>query len=221
MQRDEEARRRSARMRGTALGPRECGRRALLHRWRTPSCAMGVPIGRETTPRLYGLMGRMLIDVGLSTYRAQNRYQRRRPFVVHPGADLRSRRRGGVAQRRTYPSGHSALGWGWGLVLAEVDPERTDAMLQRAREFGESRMVATCAGRATSTRGGVIAAATVARFHADPAFRAISTPLAAKSPAARQAGRRPTRDCAAEAASLAMPSPAGFAVARVASCGIR
>ena len=39
----------------------------------------------------------------------------------------------------SYPSGHSALGWGWALVLAELNPDRADALFQRGRDFGQSR----------------------------------------------------------------------------------
>jgi len=47
------------------------------------SCAAGLAISQANTPRLYGLMGKMMIDVGLSTYAAKDRYKRARPLVVH------------------------------------------------------------------------------------------------------------------------------------------
>ena len=39
------------------------------------------------------------------------------------------------------PSGHTDIGWGWALILSEIAPDRTDAILERDRAFGESRVV--------------------------------------------------------------------------------
>lgn len=169
------------------------------------SCAMGVPIGRETTPRLLGLMGKMMIDVGLSTYGAKNHYQRVRPFVVHPAPTCRPADEALLRTDGSYPSGHTALGWGWALVLAEVDPERADAILQRGRDFGQSRLVCNAHWQSDIDAGRVISAATVARLHADPAFRADLDAARAEVAAARQSGEPAAQQCAAEAASLAMP----------------
>ena len=47
------------------------------------SCALGVPISKEETPRLYTLLHRVLSDAGLATYSAKNHYQRPRPFTVN------------------------------------------------------------------------------------------------------------------------------------------
>ena len=49
----------------------------------TFSCAIGIPISEEATPRLYMLLRRSLTDAGLSTYAAKNNYNRRRPFLVN------------------------------------------------------------------------------------------------------------------------------------------
>jgi len=34
-----------------------------------------------------------------------------------------------------------ALGWAWALILAEIAPERADALFARGRSYGESRLV--------------------------------------------------------------------------------
>jgi acid phosphatase (class A) len=168
------------------------------------SCTVGVAIDPESMPRLYGLLGRMLVDVGLSTYAAKDHYRRTRPFAVHdettctPGDEAMLRSDG------SYPSGHSALGWGWSLALAEIAPDRADAILQRGRDFGQSRLVCNVHWQSDIDAGRVIAAATVARLHAEPAFRTDLESARAELEAARAAGRAPAADCAAEAASLAI-----------------
>ena len=191
MQRDEEARQSVAALRGTPRWTRAASDAVLSFPQvaETFSCAAGVAISRETTPRLYGLMGKMLIDVGLSTYAAKNRYQRTRPFVVHDGPTCSP---GDEAMLRTdgsYPSGHSALGWSWALVLAEVAPDRADAILQRGRDFGQSRLVCNVHWQSDIDNGRLMAAATVAGLHADAAFRADLDAARAEVAAARRSGR--------------------------------
>ena len=105
----------------------------------------------------------------------------------------------------SYPSGHSAIGWGWALLLTEIIPDRTDAILARGRAFGHSRVICNVHWQSDIDAGKLIAAATVARLHADPAFRADLEAARSEVAAARSAGSAPPGDCAAEAASLAMP----------------
>jgi acid phosphatase (class A) len=207
MRRDEEAREAAAKLRGTPRWDRATSD-AVLGFPQAPdtfSCAMGMPLGPETTPKLYRLMGKMLIDVGLSTYGAKNRYRRTRPFVVHEGPTCAPGDEATLRKDGSYPSGHSAAGWSWGLALAEVNPERADAILQRARDFGESRIVCNVHWRSDVDAGRVIAAATVARLHADPAFRADLDAARTEVASARASGQVPKTDCAAEAASLKLP----------------
>ncbi len=70
----------------------------------------------------------------------------------------------------SYPSGHTAVGWTWALILAELVPDKTDAILARGLEFGESRIVANFHWRSDVDAGRIVAAGVVARLHADPVF---------------------------------------------------
>ena len=174
MRRDEEARKAAARLKGT---PRYqlASKDAVIGFPELPddfACATGFAITKEGTPRLYGLLGKMLIDVGLSTYRAKDHYKRTRPFVAHNETTCYPKDEQLLRQDGSYPSGHSAIGWGFALVLAELDPERADAILQRGREFGQSRLICDAHWQSDIDAGRVIGAATVARLHADAAFRA-------------------------------------------------
>ena len=203
--RDEEARAAVATLRGSARWDRASSDAVLAFPQvaETFSCAAGVAISQQDTPRLYGLLGKMMIDVGLSTYAAKDHYKRTRPFVVHQEATCAPGDEAMLRNDGSYPSGHSAVGWGWALVLAEIDPERADAVLQRGRDFGQSRLVCEAHWQSDIDAGRVIASATVARLHADETFRADLAAARAEVLGARQAGALPKGDCAAEAASLA------------------
>lgn len=105
---------------------------------------------------------------------------------------------------RSYPSGHAAIGWAWGLVLAELAPERAPALLARGRAFGESRAVCGLHHPSDVAAGRDIAAGVVARLHADPVFRA-DMERARSAMAAAPAPASPAPACAVEAALLAEP----------------
>lgn len=135
-------------------------------------CAAGIRPDPAKTPAMYRLLQKSMIDVGLSTYKAKNHYQRTRPFVAHGQSTCFPKDDAMLRTDGSYPSGHSAIGWGWALVLTEVKPDRADAILQRGRDFGQSRVVCQAHWQSDVDAGRVVAAATVARLHADPAFRA-------------------------------------------------
>ena len=167
------------------------------------ACAADLDIGAETTPHLYTLLRRTLADAGLSTYRAKDHYQRTRPFVQHKQASCTPDEEARLAKDGSYPSGHSALGWAWALVLAELMPERADALLQRGHAFGQSRVVCGVHWQSDVAAGRVMGAAAVARLHADAVFQAQMRAAADEIRAARSAGRRTGSDCGAQSAALA------------------
>ena len=74
----------------------------------------------------------------------------------------------------SYPSGHTALGWGFALILSEIAPDRANEILARGRAFGESRIVCNHHWYSDVVWGRFMGAATVARLHADPTFRSGS-----------------------------------------------
>ena len=180
---------------------------AFPHAAHTFSCALQAPITQQHTPHLYMLMRRSLTDFGLSTYRAKNYYKRVRPFVVNGQPICTPELETDLMMDGSYPSGHTALGWGWALILSEIAPDRTDAIIARGRAFGESRVVCNVHWESDVIEGRFMGAATLARLQADPAFRADLKAGKAELAAVRAEGLQPTRDCDAEAAALALDPP--------------
>lgn len=168
----------------------------------TFSCAAGVVISRETTPRLNALMRRLGPDLGLSVYPTKQRYQRARPFMVNGEPTCTPGLEGVLRKDGSYPSGHSAIGYGWGLVLAEVIPDRAAQLVARGLSFGDSRRVCNVHWQSDIEEGRVVATAVVARLHADAAFRADVEAAHAEVDALRASAPKP--DCARENAALAM-----------------
>jgi acid phosphatase (class A) len=170
------------------------------------SCALGVPISERDTPNLIMLLRRTLTDAGLATYKAKDKYKRVRPFVVFKVPSCTPAEDTFLAKDGSYPSGHTSVGWAWAMVLTEVAPDRTDAVLQRGRAFGQSRGICGVHWESDIESGQVIGAATVARLHASPVFRTQIEAARAEITSERSRGAAPSGNCAAEAAALATSS---------------
>lgn len=168
----------------------------------TFSCVLNAPITKQDTPHLYILLRRTLTDVGFSTYAAKNHYNRQRPFVLNKEPICAPENKAWLEKDGSYPSGHTAVGWAWALILAEISPQQTDAILARGKAFGESRNVCNHHWYSDVDWGRFMGAATVARLHANPAFRADMKAAKAELAAVRKKGLKPTRDCSAETAAL-------------------
>lgn len=169
----------------------------------TFSCALGVDISEQTTPRLYVLLRRTLVDAGLSTYPTKNLYKRARPFIQNGAPICTPDEEALLRKDGSYPSGHTALGWAWALILVQAAPDRADAILARGRAFGQSRVVCNVHWLSDTDEGRMMGAATVARLQSNADFTADVAAARAEILAARAAGKTPKRDCAAEAAALA------------------
>lgn len=172
------------------------------HAFQAFACAAGVIPDAKRTPVLYRVMSKAMIDIGLSTYKAKDHYRRVRPFVAHGDTTCSPQDEAVLRTDGSYPSGHSALGWGWALILAELVPDRADAILQRGRDFGDSRLVCNVHWASDVDAGRLMAAATLARLHAEQAFRADLD--AARAELARSGTKRApfVEACSTEAAGL-------------------
>ncbi|WP_431484399.1 acid phosphatase [Pseudomonas solani] len=170
----------------------------------TFSCALGAPISEQQTPALYRLLRRTLADAGLATYSAKTRYSRTRPFVLNQQPSCTPEDEPKLAKDGSYPSGHSAIGWAWALVLSELAPEHADAIWARGRAYSESRMVCNVHWYSDIREGREVGSTAVARLHSDPTFQADFAMARKELATARSQGLDSGRDCAAEARTLAV-----------------
>ena len=87
-------------------------------------------------------------------------------------------------------------------MLAEIAPERTDALIARGLAFGQSRVICGVHWQSDVEAGRTMGAAAVARLHANEVFRAQLAAAKGEVQSARAAGKKPALDCKAEAAAL-------------------
>ena len=168
----------------------------------TFSCTLNAPITEQDTPTLYKLLRRSLTDAGISTVSAKNHYKRQRPFVSNKEPICAPETKEKLENDGSYPSGHTTVGWTWALILTEISPGETDAILARAKAFGESRNVCNHHWYSDVEWGRTMAAATVASLHTSPEFLADMEIAKAELAAVRAKGLAPTRNCSEEAAAL-------------------
>ena len=168
----------------------------------TYSCALNAPVTEQDTPTLFRLLRRMKSDANLSASAAKEFYQRQRPFMVNHETTCAPEAEAALSKNGSYPSGHTTIGWTWALVLAEISPESSDAILHRARVYGEDRNVCNHHWYSDVEWGRTMAAATVAKLHTSAEVRADLETAKQELAAVRATGLAPTRDCAAEAAAM-------------------
>jgi len=169
----------------------------------TFTCALGVTVSQEATPHLNMLLRRTLADAGLATYRAKDNYKRSRPFMVNNDATCTPAEEASLRKDGSYPSGHAALGWAWGLVLTEVAPDKANALIKRAYEFGQSRVVCGVHWQSDVDAGRLVASGVVAQLHSNADFNAQLAEARKEVEAARAKAASVPDQCAVETRAMA------------------
>ena len=120
----------------------------------------------DQLPKTKAFFHRVQLDAESVVDNAKDFYKRPRPYTVDPSLAA-----GKLETSFSYPSGHSTETMTLGLVLAEVFPEKRDAILAHARlmgwhrvEIGRHYMTDIYAGR-------VLAQAIVREMNANPDFQ--------------------------------------------------
>ena len=136
------------------------------------ACSLGVTLTPENAPTLATMFGRISRDARAVIDPPKDHYARPRPYLAVADAPICVDKTDDLAKSASYPSGHSTQSWAWGLVMAELAPDRASDILMRARSIGESRIVCGVHYLSDIQAGRDAGSILVARLHADPAFQA-------------------------------------------------
>lgn len=151
------------------------------------SCALNTVLSPATAPRLAQLFDRAGQDASAIIARSKDAYKRPRPFIGTSDTictpDDKS-----VLTSTSYPSGHATRSWAYGLILAELAPDRATPVMVRARVYGDSRIVCGVHYASDVKAGRDNATVLVAALHADPAFESDLAEARAELAALRQRG---------------------------------
>jgi acid phosphatase (class A) len=136
-------------------------------------CAIGRSMSPEITPRTMKLLGKAQHDLRLLLLQLKQHYDRPRPYAddaidaplcenVPP--EKRS-------QGRSYPSGHAAEAMLDGYLLASLLPDRGAAILMRARQYGDERVICRVHNPSDVRASQLLAGALFSRLQSEPKYQ--------------------------------------------------
>jgi len=167
------------------------------------ACTLGFTVNEAHTPTLYQMLLRIRVDAGnYAVYQAKQHYRRPRPFMLNGEPTCDPEHENALRAEGAYPSGHTTIGWSWALLLAELMPERTSAILQRARSYGHSRLVCNVHWYSDVLQGQALAASYVAALHGNAEFVRDLTQARREIATVHTLDLPVPHDCTAEAAAL-------------------
>ncbi len=135
------------------------------------ACVLGQRLDQTRVPDLMRLLDRARLDIARATRETKRRYRRLRPFVGND-APICVARSPELADSYSYPSGHASQGWAYGLIMANLVPDKATPLLVRSRLYGESRVVCGVHWLSDVVAARTGASALVAVLLADAGFRA-------------------------------------------------
>ena len=151
------------------------------------ACALGVTLDDGSGATMKAIYDKLRVDARAFVDPPKDHWARPRPYLSQPG-DICVEKTDSLSKSASYPSGHSTLSWAWGLILAELAPDRATEILSRARVYAESRVVCGVHYPSDIEAGRTNGSALVAALHANPDFRADMDKARAELAAARKAG---------------------------------
>jgi acid phosphatase (class A) len=110
--------------------------------------AIGPDFDLKTLPATAKLLQDVLNDQSVATSEAKNFFRRKFPVAAEIPGESYSEwtcdaavRKPSALPLRSYPSGHATMAYTFGVVLASLIPEKSQAILQRAASYAYSREV--------------------------------------------------------------------------------
>ena len=135
--------------------------------------AMGIKITKEATPSIVALIELVDKKSDKSAKALKKVYFRKRPYVQLGETTPVPQWEKDSRKSSSYASHHSNLGWALSMVMAEVAPECQDEVLRIGFNYGYDRVIVGYHWASDVEAGRLLAAALVARMHADADFRQL------------------------------------------------
>jgi acid phosphatase (class A) len=167
-------------------------------------CSAGLNLSSVDAPAITRVLVRSSADLFPLVGAAKDAYKRPRPFLEHEGpiCVMPSEE---LTSSPSYPSGHAATGWLYALLLAEIDPAHADAIVQRGRAYGESRVVCGVHYYSDIEAGRTTASALVAALHGAPEFETDIASARAEMFSLHGRAQPEAAACESEKSNLATP----------------
>lgn len=135
------------------------------------SVPFGLKVSAADTPRIYKVLTRGITTIENIRFRPKAYYFRIRPFAYFKEPSIFPEDDDWLATEGSYPSGHTIRAWACALLMAEINPEATEAVFARAWASGESRVIAGCHWQSDVDASRPVASIGYARLQASREFR--------------------------------------------------
>ncbi len=146
--------------------------------------AMGAGFDLKALPATAKLMAEVRVEEKAAADAAKARFLRKRPWIVDDSLKSCSREDEPLS---SYPSGHTTMGFSMAVVLADLAPSHAPALLARAKDYAESRIVCGMHFRSDTVAGEVLGTSVALELLRNPAFKADRDAAAAELAAAKLA----------------------------------
>lgn len=121
----------------------------------------------ENLPLTTALFKRVRHDSHLILEVLKDRYDRPRPYVTDSGITITVKK----PRNSAYPSGHTSFGYLAATLLAQMLPEKKQAILDRAAVYGRSRVIGGAHYPSDVAAGEIAGRAIAVRLLEDPQFQ--------------------------------------------------
>jgi acid phosphatase (class A) len=102
------------------------------------SQVMGPGFDLKVLPKTAALFADVKAEEKTAAKLAKDYFKRNRPWIIDPS--LKSCAQDDPPQS-SYPSGHATMGYAMAVILAKLAPEKAQAIMARASEYAENRLV--------------------------------------------------------------------------------
>ncbi len=132
--------------------------------------AFGMKISEEDTPEIYKVLLEGTATCDSICTIPKTYYGRMRPFVRFNEHTLAPEYEEELNPYKSFPSGHTLLGWSSALLMMEINPDRANEILARGYRYGENRVVLGAHWQSDTDAARLAASAAYARLHTSERF---------------------------------------------------
>ena len=132
--------------------------------------AFGMKITKEDTPEIYKVLLEGTATCDSICTLPKTRYGRTRPFIRFNEHTLVPEQEEGLNPHKSFPSGHTLLGWSSALLMMEINPDCANEILARGYRYGENRVVVGAHWQSDTDAARMAASVAYARLHTSERF---------------------------------------------------
>ena len=132
--------------------------------------AFGMKISQEETPEIYKVLLEGTATCDSICKEPKTHYGRTRPYARFNEHTLVPELEEELNPHKSFPSGHSLLGWSSALLMIEINPARANEILARGYRYGENRLVVGAHWQSDTDAARMAAGVAYAKLHTSERF---------------------------------------------------